>query len=517
MMSPAATTAGIGSRGFPGISLCTHRRSIPPISAPGGRHTTATATATAGITYLRSTEAVGFSGATRTTTVRRAATHAAWPTGPPAATPAIITSISSGPDGHRVRSGRRINGVTWMIDQASRPASTAATITITTAAAARHDEYLRRSAHTRGKSPARRERRRLVDEYRQRRRIVYRGNGDRRRGRDGRAAVRHRHGERIRAVEVGGALISQGQQGRVELCRRAAEGHVGTPERPGRYRGPAGQGRGERTVGDAQRCGERPAIRVADRHPGARPADFPDRRRISAFSHVKVTRRVHRHGVRAGKLRRCSGAIQGSIGAGARQRRHHACRADLPNPIIALVGDIDVTLRVHGHGIRSAELRRRAAAFRVTLSAAARQRRHHARGGDLPDITVGRVRHVDVARRVHCHAIKTGELRRRASAIYVTTGAAARERRHASQRDRGVLQPRETGFEGEDRLRGRRYGCGAGGQQEGEQGQERAPRGPGGRQETAPQNGQYLAEINREQANGPEEGRSETVDHRREI
>ena len=388
---------------------------------------------------------------------------------------------------------------------------------MSTAAAARHDEYLRRSAHTRGKSPARRERRRLVDEYRQRRRIVYRGNGDRRRGRDGRAAVRHRHGERIRAVEVGGALISQGQQGRVELCRRAAEGHVGTPERPGRYRGPAGQGRGERTVGDAQRCGERPAIRVADRHPGARPADFPDRRRISAFSHVKVTRRVHRHGVRAGKLRRCSGAIQGSIGAGARQRRHHACRADLPNPIIALVGDIDVTLRVHGHGIRSAELRRRAAAFRVTLSAAARQRRHHARGGDLPDITVGRVRHVDVARRVHCHAIKTGELRRRASAIYVTTGAAARERRHASQRDRGVLQPRETGFEGEDRLRGRRYGCGAGGQQEGEQGQERAPRGPGGRQETAPQNGQYLAKTNREQANGPEEGRSETVDHRREI
>ena len=419
MMSPAATTAGIGSRGFPGISLCTHRRSIPPISAPGGRHTTATATATAGITYLRSTEAVGFSGATRTTTVRRAATHAAWPTGPPAATPAIITSIETGTTVRaKARSAARI---------ALGFGSTAATITITTAAAARHDEYLRRSAHTRGKSPARRERRRLVDEYRQRRRIVYRGNGDRRRGRDGRAAVRHRHGERIRAVEVGGALISQGQQGRVELCRRAAEGHVGTPERPGRYRGPAGQGRGERTVGDAQRCGERPAIRVADRHPGARPADFPDRRRISAFSHVKVTRRVHRHGVRAGKLRRCSGAIQGSIGAGARQRRHHACRADLPNPIIALVGDIDVTLRVHGHGIRSAELRRRAAAFRVTLSAAARQRRHHALRGNLPDPVVVGVSHVDVTRRVHRYAARCVQLRRRAGAVQVTL-TAARER-----------------------------------------------------------------------------------------
>ncbi|MCX6940019.1 MAG: hypothetical protein NTX09_04650, partial [Verrucomicrobia bacterium] len=96
MMPPAATTAGIGRRSFPGISLCTHRRSIPPISAAGGRHPTAAATATAGITNLRSTEAVGFSGATRTPTVRRTATRAAWPTGPTTPTPTIIIPIETG-------------------------------------------------------------------------------------------------------------------------------------------------------------------------------------------------------------------------------------------------------------------------------------------------------------------------------------------------------------------------------------------------------------------------------------
>ena len=93
-MPPAATTAGVRRRVIPNIYR--PRGTIPPISAPGGSHPTATAPATAGITYRRSTEAVGFSGATGTTTVRRAATHAARPTRPPAPTPTIIIPIGTG-------------------------------------------------------------------------------------------------------------------------------------------------------------------------------------------------------------------------------------------------------------------------------------------------------------------------------------------------------------------------------------------------------------------------------------
>ena len=93
-MPPAATTAGVRRRVIPNIYR--PRGTIPPISAPGGSHPTATAPATAGITYRRSTDAVGFSGATGTTTVRRAATHAARPTGPPTPTPTIIIPIGTG-------------------------------------------------------------------------------------------------------------------------------------------------------------------------------------------------------------------------------------------------------------------------------------------------------------------------------------------------------------------------------------------------------------------------------------
>ena len=223
---------------------------------------------------------------------------------------------------------------------------------------------------------------------------------------------------------------------------------------------------------------------------------------IRLVSHVNVTRRVHRHANRIVELRAPARAVRGTRGAAARQCRHRARRGDLPDPIINHVSHVNVTIPVHRNVSRSSELRRRARAVRETrgdgarqcrhharrgdlpdlmiarvshvnvprrvdrdatrffelrqqaigvTNGAARQRRHHARRGDLPDLIIARVSHVNVTIPVHRHAVRSAELRRRAGAVRETSGA-ARQRRHLlGQVKQGVLRPREAARHGEDR------------------------------------------------------------------
>ena len=111
----------------------------------------------------------------------------------------------------------------------------------------------------------------------------------------------------------------------------------------------------------------------------------------------------------------------------ARNRRHHAAGRNLPDRMVVGVGDIQRPRVVHRNGLRPTEPRGAARAIvRPERPGQARQRRHHAGGGNLPDRVVVGVGDIHRARGVDRHASRKIESRGAARAVGASSRCPAR-------------------------------------------------------------------------------------------
>ena len=89
------------------------------------------------------------------------------------------------------------------------------------------------------------------------------------------------------------------------------------------------------------------------------------------------------------------------------QRGHHAAGRHLPDRVVVGVRHIDVARAVHRHAVGLIEPRGAARAIGAAeVASQSRQRGHHASGSHLADRVVAGIRHIDVARAVHRHAVR---------------------------------------------------------------------------------------------------------------
>ena len=121
-----------------------------------------------------------------------------------------------------------------------------------------------------------------------------------------------------------------------------------------------------------------------------------------------------------GRLNRASVArpVKASQGArrAASEGSDHPRRCDLPDRVIEVVGDVQVTDRVHHDAVWTAESRCAAGGIDVAEEAT-RQRGDHSCRGDRPNPVVLGIRHVQVTGDIHGHALREKEARRRTCTV----------------------------------------------------------------------------------------------------
>ena len=115
---------------------------------------------------------------------------------------------------------------------------------------------------------------------------------------------------------------------------------------------------------------------------------------VRRIRHIDRAVRSHRDSRGSIKLRRCARGVHHARQTGARQRRHHARRSDLPNLVVCLIRHIDRAIRSHRDSIGGIKTRRRARGVDVAAITSACEGRYHPSGRDLPNRSIGVVRHI---------------------------------------------------------------------------------------------------------------------------
>src|SRR5205807_6306546 len=101
---------------------------------------------------------------------------------------------------------------------------------------------------------------------------------------------------------------------------------------------------------------------------------------------------------------------------------HDARRSDLTDRVVIRVGDIDIARVIHCYAGWPIEARAAAGAIGTAFDAnQTGQCAHYAGRSDLADRVVNRVRHVNIARVIRCHAVWQVEARGAAGAIGAAT------------------------------------------------------------------------------------------------
>ena len=122
-------------------------------------------------------------------------------------------------------------------------------------------------------------------------------------------------------------------------------------------------------------------------------------------------------------MRGAAGAVRRTSDAGSScQGRHHPSARDLADRMVGRVRHVHVAGAVHRHAIGVIKRSGAGPVPRTYAPDASRQFRHHAATRDLPDCEIGRVRHVNVARAVHCRARRIIKPRGAAGAVRRTRG-----------------------------------------------------------------------------------------------
>ncbi len=140
---------------------------------------------------------------------------------------------------------------------------------------------------------------------------------------------------------------------------------------------------------------------------------------IDGIAYVDAARVVHRHTVGSIKSCRAAGTVAGTCFAGgASQGCDYPGGGDLADLIIVAVGHVDVARTVHRHTVGSIKSCRAADAIAGTcLPGGASQGGNYARRSDLADLRIVLIGNIEVARAVHGHTRGIVESCRAAGAI----------------------------------------------------------------------------------------------------
>ena len=132
-----------------------------------------------------------------------------------------------------------------------------------------------------------------------------------------------------------------------------------------------------------------------------------------------ITHTIHCHSLRVLKSSNSDRAIFATpLPRDAGECGDHAARRHLANEVVGRIRDVDVSIAIHRHSIRSVKPRRAAGAVgRARDPGRTRQGGDEPPGGYLAEGVIVRVRDVDVAVAIHRHAFRQVETRGGAGAV----------------------------------------------------------------------------------------------------